>query len=164
MASTINDELEALVEDFEMLDDWEDRYRHILDLGRGLAPLSEAEHSDDRKVPGCASQVWLVTEAGPERTLVFRGDSDAHLVRGLIAVLLDSVLRPHAGRDQRLRRRGCVSAAGFGRRPDQPARQRPARHGRPHPGGGPRRGLGGSVQAARMPETARSAPAPTGAS
>lgn len=88
MASTINDELEALVEDFEMLDDWEDRYRHILDLGRGLAPLSEAEHSDDRKVPGCASQVWLVTEAGPERTLVFRGDSDAHLVRGLIAVLL----------------------------------------------------------------------------
>ena len=88
MATTMAQELEELADDFDFLEDWEDRYRHILDLGKALAPLSPAEHSDAHKVRGCASQVWLVRDPAPEGRLAFRGDSDAHLVRGLIALLL----------------------------------------------------------------------------
>ena len=84
----MNQELQDLADEFALFDDWEDRYRHIIDLGRSLEPLSEAEHSDANKVRGCASQVWLVTEPGPHGSLHFRGDSDAHIVRGLIAILL----------------------------------------------------------------------------
>jgi cysteine desulfuration protein SufE len=80
--------LDELAETFEFLGDWEERYRHVIDLGRDLAPLDEAERSDANKVRGCASQVWLVREAGPRGTLRFRGDSDAHIVRGLIAILM----------------------------------------------------------------------------
>ena len=80
--------LESLLDDFSLFDDWEDRYRYIIELGGTLAPLSEAEHSDAYKVPGCVSQVWLVTERDNDR-LSFRGDSDAHIVRGLVAILLD---------------------------------------------------------------------------
>ena len=80
--------LDDLAEEFALLDDWEDRYRYIIDLGRTLEPLAEAEHTDENKVRGCASQVWLVTEPGTGGALHFRGDSDAHIVRGLIAILL----------------------------------------------------------------------------
>ena len=86
--SDIDTELEGLAAEFELLGDWEERYRHVIDLGRGLAPLTDAERSDANKVRGCASQVWLVTEQGPDGRLSFRGDSDAHIVRGLIAILL----------------------------------------------------------------------------
>lgn len=88
--------LEDLVETFDLLGDWEERYRHVIDLGRSLAPLNDAERSEANRVRGCASQVWLVTETAPDGTLVFRGDSDAHIVRGLIALLLHLVsgLRP----------------------------------------------------------------------
>jgi cysteine desulfuration protein SufE len=79
------DELDA---EFELLGDWEERYRYVIDLGRTLAPLQGGERSDANKVRGCASQVWLVTEPQPGGTLSFRGDSDAHIVRGLIAILL----------------------------------------------------------------------------
>jgi len=88
MAEDMNQDLEALAAEFALLEDWEDRYRHIIDLGHGLEPLSEDEHAEANKVRGCASQVWLVTEPGPDGTLHFRGDSDAHIVRGLIAILL----------------------------------------------------------------------------
>jgi len=88
MTSAIPDELEELAAEFDVLDDWEERYRYVIDLGRTLAPLSEAEHSAANKVQGCASQVWLVTEPGEGGILTFRGDSDAHIVRGLIAILL----------------------------------------------------------------------------
>jgi cysteine desulfuration protein SufE len=87
-------ELEDLAMEFDFMDDWEDRYRYVIDLGRELAPLTDAERSESNKVRGCASQVWLVTEAGPGGTLVFRGDSDAHIVRGLIAI----VIRLYSGR------------------------------------------------------------------
>jgi cysteine desulfuration protein SufE len=82
--------IDELVEEFELLDDWEDRYRYVIELGRMLPPLTAAEHSDANKVRGCASQVWMVSEAmnGGEPALRFRGDSDAHIVRGLIAILL----------------------------------------------------------------------------
>jgi cysteine desulfuration protein SufE len=85
---TMADELEDLATDFDFLEDWEDRYRHILDLGRGLDPLAASEHTDANKVRGCASQVWLVRDPAPDGRLAFRGDSDAHLVRGLIAIVL----------------------------------------------------------------------------
>jgi len=84
----MDEELEALSEEFSLLDDWEERYRHIIELGRELEPLSGEEHTDANKVRGCASQVWLVTEPGPEGAVHYRGDSDAHIVRGLIAILL----------------------------------------------------------------------------
>lgn len=78
--------------DFELLEDWEDRYRYVIELGRGLEPLRPGDRTDANKVRGCASQVWLVTEVNPESPptaprLRFRGDSDAHIVRGLIAIL-----------------------------------------------------------------------------
>jgi cysteine desulfuration protein SufE len=87
-ALAIPDTLEDLSAEFDILGDWEERYRYVIDLGRDLAPLSEAERSDANKVRGCASQVWLVTEPQADRTVRFRGDSDAHIVRGLIAILL----------------------------------------------------------------------------
>ena len=80
--------LKTLRADFDLFDDWEDRYKYIIELGNALKPLSAAEHCDDNKVPGCVSQVWLVTEKQSDM-LCFRGDSDAHIVRGLIAILLD---------------------------------------------------------------------------
>lgn len=77
---------EDIAETFEFLDDWEDRYRHVIELGRAMAPLDEAFRVPATKVNGCASQVWLVphTDSGIFR---FDGDSDAMIVRGLIAVL-----------------------------------------------------------------------------
>ncbi len=93
-ASSMTQELEDLAAEFDLMGDWEERYRYVIDLGRELAPLSDAERSETNKVRGCASQVWLVTEAGPDGTLVFRGDSDAHIVRGLIAI----VVRLYSGR------------------------------------------------------------------
>lgn len=79
-----------LAADLALLPDWEERYRHLIELGRALEPLSPAEHDEAHRVRGCASQVWLVTEPGPGRdpSIEFRGDSDAHIVRGLIAVLI----------------------------------------------------------------------------
>ncbi|MES1203157.1 MAG: SufE family protein [Pseudomonadota bacterium] len=94
--STIDAVIEEIAEEFSFFSDWEERYAHILDLARSLAPLSEAEHNEANKVRGCASQVWLVSDEKPEspERLYFRGDSDAHLVRGLIALLL----RVYSGR------------------------------------------------------------------
>ena len=86
--SAIEITLEDLAAEFDVLGDWEERYRYVIDLGRELSPLTGSERSDANKVRGCASQVWLVTEPPAEGTLMFRGDSDAHIVRGLIAVLL----------------------------------------------------------------------------
>ena len=88
MATPIDQELDALAEDFELLGDFEEQIQYMIDLGRTLDPLTDAEHNDANKVRGCASQVWLVTEPLGDGTVRFRGDSDAHLVKGLIAVLL----------------------------------------------------------------------------
>ncbi len=94
MPDTLAAELEDLSAEFEILGDWEERYRHIIDLGRQLEPLDDAERTEANKVRGCASQVWLVTDRRPDGTLVFKGDSDAHIVRGLVAI----VLRLYSGR------------------------------------------------------------------
>jgi cysteine desulfuration protein SufE len=77
--------------DFALLDDWEDRYRFLIELGRALPPLDETHRTEANKVRGCASQVWLhtrITDADGKPRLEFSGDSDAHIVKGLIAVLL----------------------------------------------------------------------------
>jgi cysteine desulfuration protein SufE len=80
-----------IAENLYFLDDWEDRYRYLIELGQDLAPLTDAERNAANKVHGCASQVWLVSEparAGDDLTLSYRGDSDAMIVKGLIAVVL----------------------------------------------------------------------------
>jgi cysteine desulfuration protein SufE len=83
--------IDEINENFALLDDWDDRYRYVIELGRTLAPLPEAAHSEANKVLGCASQVWLTTDIDPHGAggpvLRFTGDSDAHIVRGLIAIL-----------------------------------------------------------------------------
>ena len=82
--------IQDMIDDFSFLDDWEDRYMHVIELGKSLEPLADTERNADTKVNGCVSQVWLVldvdTTAGP--TLNYRGDSDAHIVKGLVAVVL----------------------------------------------------------------------------
>jgi cysteine desulfuration protein SufE len=80
-----------IIDNFSVLDDWDDRYRYLIELGRELPPLAETAHNDANKVQGCASQVWLDTKVRPNGAsgpvLTFAGDSDAHIVRGLIAIL-----------------------------------------------------------------------------
>ena len=83
--------IEEIRDNFELLEEWDDRYRYVIELGRTLEPMSEAEHSSENKVQGCVSQVWLSKQL--ERNtggavLKYLGDSDAHIVRGLIAILL----------------------------------------------------------------------------
>lgn len=80
--------LDDLAAEFDLLGDWEERYRYVIDLGRDLTPLTDDERSEANKVRGCASQVWLVTEPQADGTVRFRGDSDAHIVRGLMAIVL----------------------------------------------------------------------------
>lgn len=82
---------EEIAETFEFLDDWEDRYRHVIDMGKAMDPLEEAFRVQATKVDGCASQVWLVPAIegeGGKAVFQFRGDSDAMIVRGLIAILV----------------------------------------------------------------------------
>jgi cysteine desulfuration protein SufE len=84
--------IDEIIDNFSFLDDWDDRYRYVIELGRTLEPLPDSARTDANKVQGCASQVWLSTtprpnsEGGP--VLNFIGDSDAHIVRGLMAILL----------------------------------------------------------------------------
>ncbi len=84
--------IDEISDNFSLLDEWDDRYRYIIELGRTLAPLPAEAHTDANKVQGCSSQVWLTTSVRPNGAsgpvLTFVGDSDAHIVRGLIAILL----------------------------------------------------------------------------
>ena len=92
--------LDEIIDNFSLLEEWDDRYRYVIELGRNLAPLSERDRTDANKVQGCASQVWLATtvradgQGGP--VLTFCGDSDAHIVRGLIAILFAMLSGKHA--------------------------------------------------------------------
>ena len=83
--------IDEIVSNFELLDDWEERYRYLIELGRLMEPLPDEAHSDVNKVQGCASQVWLqpdVKPSGDQPVLHLLGDSDAHIVRGLVALLI----------------------------------------------------------------------------
>src|ERR1700686_1266813 len=83
--------IDEIVENFTLLDEWDDRYRYVIELGRTLSPLADSAPTDANKVQGCASQVWLLTHVKPDGAagpiLTFEGDSDAHIVRGLVAIL-----------------------------------------------------------------------------
>ena len=87
----IDTSIDEIVENFSFLDDWDDRYGYLIELGRALKPLSEEAHNEANKVNGCVSQVWLEAEPFDEdgaTHLQLRGDSDAHIVRGLVAIAL----------------------------------------------------------------------------
>jgi cysteine desulfuration protein SufE len=92
--------IDDIVENFSLLEEWDDRYRYLIELGRALPPLPETVRCDANKVQGCASQVWLATNVRPNGAggpvLAFDGDSDAHIVRGLIAVLFALYSGRHA--------------------------------------------------------------------
>ncbi|WP_394805431.1 SufE family protein [Kordiimonas aestuarii] len=83
-----NTTIVEILDTFEFLEDWEDKYRYIIDLGRQLPPLAEHEMSDEYKVRGCQSQVWLIPEVSDDGRIYLRGDSDAHIVKGLVAMML----------------------------------------------------------------------------
>lgn len=83
--------IETIVENFDFIDDWEERYRYVIELGRALPEMPEALHSEANKVHGCASQVWLdmaVDASAAPPVLRLKGDSDAHIVRGLVALMI----------------------------------------------------------------------------
>ena len=80
--------IQDMIDDFAFLDDWEDRYMHVIDLGKGLAPLPDDARTEANKVKGCASQVWLVSQKTGD-LWTFAGDSDAHIVKGLVAIVLE---------------------------------------------------------------------------
>lgn len=91
---------EDILADFEFLDDWDDRYKYLIDLGRALEPYPDDKRDDAHKVKGCASQVWLSPEIsgeGPDAVINLKGDSDAHIVKGLVAVLLSLYAGKTAG-------------------------------------------------------------------
>ena len=92
--------IDAIIDDFSVLEEWDDRYRYVIELGRKLVPLDERDRTERNKVQGCASQVWLATTVNPDGAggpmLTFVGDSDAHIVKGLIAILLATYSGQHA--------------------------------------------------------------------
>jgi cysteine desulfuration protein SufE len=94
--------IDDIRDNFALLDDWDDRYRYVIELGRTLEAMPEAEHSQENKVRGCVSQVWLskrIERNGDDQSVLkYRGDSDAHIVRGLIAILL-TLYSGHMPRD-----------------------------------------------------------------
>lgn len=82
------DNITEMIEDFAFLTDWEDRYMHVIDMGKHLPPLRPTEKNEASKVKGCVSQVWVVSEHKDD-VIYFRGDSDAHIVKGLVAVVIE---------------------------------------------------------------------------
>lgn len=92
--------IDEIIDNFSLLDEWDDRYRYVIELGRGMSQLPEFHRTEANKVQGCASQVWLATTVrfdSDQPTLNFLGDSDAHIVRGLVAILLATVSDKRAG-------------------------------------------------------------------
>tara|TARA_R110002020_G_scaffold189446_2_gene388440 strand:- start:31106 stop:31561 length:456 start_codon:yes stop_codon:yes gene_type:complete len=110
--------LQTILDDFEYMDDWEDRYRYLIEIGKALPEMPETEHTDANKVRGCASQVWLVaeTEAGDpgDPVMIFRGDSDAHIVRGLVAIVLAATSGEKASAVENLDEAALLTRLGLG--------------------------------------------------
>ena len=135
--------VDEIIENFELLEEWDDRYRYLIELGRALPPLPEAARNDANKVQGCASQVWLSTSVKPNGSdgpvLTFDGDSDAHIVRGLIAILFALYSGKGAKHILVDRRRRAVREARAARPSHPAALERLPLHGRAHP---PRRQRG----------------------
>ena len=96
MSPDTKSEIENLIEEFEFLGDWEERYRYLIDLGQAMPPLAGEERTEDRRVKGCTSRVWLVIDPPEDGHFQFRADSDAHIVKGLAALLV----RLYSGRSR----------------------------------------------------------------
>lgn len=109
--------LETIIDDFEYLDDWEDRYRYLIEIGKALPAMPESEQIDANKVRGCASQVWLVAETEPgdpgDPVMLYRGESDAHIVRGLVAVVLAAASGEKASKVEQLDETALLSRLGL---------------------------------------------------
>ncbi len=88
MNNNIENTAESIIEDFSLFSDWEDKYTYIIDLGKHLDFLDNKYKIDEFKVLGCTSQVWLKAEKGPDQSFYFYADSDSHIVKGLLAILL----------------------------------------------------------------------------
>ncbi|OJF95904.1 SufE family protein [Pararhizobium antarcticum] len=93
--------IDKIIDDFAFLEEWEDRYRYVIEIGKALPEMPEEQRTAEHKVQGCASQVWLVTNApdvasGADPVLTFEGESDAHIVRGLVAIVLAIYSGKHA--------------------------------------------------------------------
>ena len=110
--------LQTIIDDFEYLDDWEDRYRYVIEIGKALPEMPASEQTDENKVKGCASQVWLVaeTESGEpgDPVMVYRGDSDAHIVRGLVAIVLAATSGKKASEVEELDEGALMAQLGLG--------------------------------------------------
>lgn len=96
MSPDTKSDIDDLIEEFEFLGDWEDRYRYLIDLGQAMPPLPEADKTDERRVKGCTSRVWLVIDPPEGDRFRFHADSDAHIVKGLAALLV----RLYSGRSR----------------------------------------------------------------
>lgn len=97
--------LDQIIDDFAFLEDWEDRYRYVIELGKALPDLPDSQKTAENKVQGCASQVWLVVNPADDTAdpvLTFAGDSDAYIVRGLVAIVLSLYSGKHASEIARL--------------------------------------------------------------
>jgi cysteine desulfuration protein SufE len=107
--------IQTIRDDFSLLDEWEDRYRYVIELGEALPPFPDGERNPANKVPGCVSQVWLTTEYGPgaDPVVTFAGDSDAHIVRGLVAIMLALFSRRPASDIQKTDAEATLKALGL---------------------------------------------------
>ena len=155
--------IDEIIDNFSVLDDWDDRYRYVIELGRMLAPLPEAARNETNKVQGCASQVWLDTAIEPDGAagpaLSFVGDSDAHIVRGLIAILL-ALYSGKPARESEHRRGRAVRTARPARAPDAAALERLPLDGRAHQVGCARRAGARGVAASTSTRRRRCWPRP----
>jgi cysteine desulfuration protein SufE len=110
--------LQTIIDDFEYLDDWEDRYRYVIEIGKALPEMPVSDQTDENKVKGCASQVWLVAETEPGEpgnpVMVYRGDSDAHIVRGLVAIVLAATSGKKASEVEELDEGALMTQLGLG--------------------------------------------------
>ncbi|MBV6648426.1 MULTISPECIES: SufE family protein [Hoeflea] len=110
--------LQTIIDDFEYLDDWEDRYRYVIEIGKALPEMPVSDQTDENKVKGCASQVWLVAETEPgepgDPVMVYRGDSDAHIVRGLVAIVLAATSGKKASEVEELDEGALMTQLGLG--------------------------------------------------
>lgn len=110
--------LQTIIDDFEYLEDWEDRYRYLIEIGKALPEMPDNEHVEENKVKGCASQVWLVAETRPgepgDPVMIYRGDSDAHIVRGLVAVVLAATSGEKASAVESLDEAALMAQLGLG--------------------------------------------------
>ncbi|MBW3098642.1 SufE family protein [Pseudohoeflea coraliihabitans] len=112
-------DLKTIKDDFAFLDEWEDRYRYVIELGKSLPAMPEAEKTEEAKVRGCASQVWLATDseaAGKpdDPVMHYRGDSDAHIVRGLVAIVLAAASGRRASEVTALEAQSLLGELGLG--------------------------------------------------